>query len=217
VLQVPAAFVVLKAAVFVVRGQDGLGVDRYSFEYLFSIGQFFWERLLVPLLAVTGCAWIFWLEEEHGQWKVLLVQPVPRAAVYLAKWTVACSLVVVLQIAWWAFHAAAGLALGLGGREGIAAVAVHALRIAAALTPVLGIQFLLSLLTRNPFAALGIGVVGNVASLVLAGTALNPWHPWGLAQVAGQHAAAAWTLWAALGAAAALCGAGAVRFARQDV
>jgi hypothetical protein len=213
----PAGLVMLKAAVFVLRGEEGLGADRYTFAYLFSIGQFFWERLLVPLLAVTGCAWLFWLEDEYGQWKVMLAQPVPRVAVYLAKLALACAMVFLLQLSWWAFHAAGGLVLGLDGREAIGSAAPHALRVAAALTPVVGVQLLLSLLLRSPFAALGIGVVGNVASLVLAGTALNPWHPWGLAQVAGQYAAAAWTIWAALGAAAALSWAGAVRFARQDV
>ncbi len=216
-LMVPAGYVMLKGAVFVLRGEDGLGVDRYTFEYMFSIGQVFWDRLLIPLLAVTVCAWLVWLESDSGGWKVLLVQPVPRGSVYLAKLLAAFTALILLQGCWWFFHSVLGLALDLNGRETIGVAGVHAFRVAAALTPVVGIQLLLSVLLRNPFVALGIGVLGNTASLVLAGTAANPWHPWGLAQVAGQPAAAAWTLWAALGATAALTWAGVARFSRMDV
>jgi hypothetical protein len=216
-LIVPAGFVMLKGGVFALRGEEGLGVDRYTFEYLFSIGLFFWDRLLIPLLAVTICAWLVWLEEESGHWKVLLTQPIPRGALYLSKLIVACAVVFLLQSSWWLFHTVGGLGLGLNGREAIGAVGLHALRIASALTPVIGVQLLLSVLLRSPFAALGIGVVGNTASLILAGTAINHWHPWGLAQVAGRSAAAPWAIWVGLGAAAALSWAGVVRFARKDI
>jgi hypothetical protein len=198
-LIVPAGFVMLKGGVFALRGEEGLGVDRYTFEYLFSIGLFFWDRLLIPLLAVT------------------LTQPIPRGALYLSKLIVACAVVFLLQSSWWLFHTVGGLGLGLNGREAIGAVGLHALRIASALTPVIGVQLLLSVLLRSPFAALGIGVVGNTASLILAGAAINHWHPWGLAQVAGRSAAAPWAIWVGLGAAAALSWAGVVRFARKDI
>jgi hypothetical protein len=216
-LTVPAGYVMLKGAVFVLRGEDGLGADRYTFEYMFSIGQLFWDRLLIPLLAVTVCAWLVWLESDNGGWKVLLVQPVPRGSVYLAKLFAAFAALILLQGCWWLFHGLLGLALDLHGRETIGVAAVHAFRIAAALTPVVGVQLLLSVLLRNPFVALGIGILGNTASLVLAGTAANPWHPWGLAQVAGQPTAAAWTLWAAVGATAVLSWAGVARLSRMDV
>jgi hypothetical protein len=216
-LIVPAGFVMLKGGAFALRGEEGLGIDRYSFEYLFSIGQFFWERLLIPLFAVTICTWLVWLEDESGHWKVLLTQPIPRGAVYFSKLIVAFAVVVLLQSFWWLFHTVGGLGLGLNGREAIGAAGPHALRIASALTPVIGVQLLLSVLLRSPFAALGIGLVGNTASLVLAGTAINYWHPWGLAQVAGQSAAAPWTIWTTLGTAAALSWAGVVCFARKDI
>jgi len=214
---VPAAFVLLKSGVFALRGEEGLGADRYTFEYLFSIGAFFWERLLIPLFAVTICAWLFWLEDESGHWKVLLAQPVPRGAVYLSKLIVACAVLFFLQSAWWLFHTLGGLGLGLNGREAIGSAGPHALRIGLALTPVVAAQLFLSTLLKGPFSALGIGVVGNTASLILAGTAINYWHPWGLAQVGGQSAAEPWTIWAALGAAVALSFAGVVRFARKDI
>jgi len=217
VLSVPAGFVLLKSAMFLLRGETGLGADRYSFEYLFSLGLFFWDRLLVPLLAVTIATWVVWIEDESGHWKVLLTQPVARAAVYLSKLVVACALVFALQSCWWLFHAVAGLGLKLHGSETIGPTALHALRNAAALTPVVAVQLLLPVVLRSPFAALGIGVVGNVASLVLAGTAINRWHPWGLAQVAGQAAAPAWAMGAALAMAGAAAWVGVARFARKDV
>jgi len=216
-LTVPAGYVLLKGIVFLVRGEDGLGEHRYTFEYLVSIGRFFWDRLLIPLLVVTVCTWLVWLESEGGSWKVMLVQPVPRGSVYLAKLIAALAAVMLLQGCWWLFHGVVGLALGLHGREAIAVVGVEALRMAVALTPVVGMQLLLAVQLRNPFAALGIGILGNTASLVLAGTSANPWHPWGLAQVAGRPGAAAWTLGAALGAGALLTWAGMARFSRMDV
>jgi len=216
-LIVPAGFVLLKGAAFALRGEEGLGADRFTFEYLFSIGQFFWERLLLPLFAVTICTWLVWLENESGHWKVLLTQPIPRGTFYLSKLIVACVVVFFLQSSWWLSHTVVGLALGLNGREAIGVAGPHALRTASALTPVIGVQLLLSVVLRSPFAALGIGVVGNTASLLLAGTAINYWHPWGLAQVAGQSAAAPWTIWAALGTAAALSWATVVCFAHKDI
>lgn len=213
----PAGYVMLKGVVFAFRGEDGLGVDRYTFEYMFSIGLFLWDRLVVPLLAVTVCSWLVWLENENGNWKTLLAQPVPRASVYLAKLAAACAAVLLLQGCWWLFHGVVGLVLGLHGREAIGGAGLHALRVAGALSPVVGAQLLLSVLLRGSLAALGMGILGNVASLVLAGTAANYWHPWGLAQIAGEPAAAAWTLWAALGAAVALTWAGVARFAHMDV
>lgn len=216
-LLVPAGLVALKAAVFVLRGEEGLGPDRYAFGYLLSVGQFFWDRLLMPLLAVTICTWLVWNEDESGQWKVLLTQPLPRGAFFLAKLGVACGLVWLVQAGWWAWHTAVGLGLGLHQQELIADAGLHALRIAVALSPVIGVQLLLSVWLRSPFAALGVGVVGNAASLLLAGTAINYWHPWGLAQMAGRASAAWWMIWIALGIAAAFSWAGVTRFARKDV
>jgi hypothetical protein len=216
-LIVPAGFVALKGIAFAVRGEESLGIGRYSYEYFFSIGQFFWDRLLIPLLAVAICAWLVWLEDESGHWKVLLSQPLPRGAFYLSKLTVACAMMFLLQSTWWLFHTLCGQGLGLNGREAILVAGFHALRVAVALAPVICVQLLLSVLLRSPFVSLGIGVVGNTASLVLAGTAMNPWHPWGLAQIAGQAGAAPWTIWAALGTAGALAYAGVFRFARKDI
>ena len=216
-LLVPAGFVALKGGVFALRGEQSLGVDRYSYDYFFSIGQFFWDRLLIPLLAVAVCAWLVWLEDESAHWKVLLSQPVPRGAVYFSKLTMACASVFLLQSTWWFFHTVCGLGLGLNGREALWVAGPQALRVAVALAPVVCVQLLLSVLLRSPFASLGIGIVGNTASLVLAGTALNPWHPWGLAQLAGQPAAARWAIWAALGTAGVLAYAGVFHFARKDI
>ena len=126
-------------------------------------------------------------------------------------------MVFLLQFSWWLFHTVVGLGLGLNGRETIWVAGPYAMRVASALTPVVGVQLLLSVWLRSPFASLGIGVVGNTASLILAGTAINYWHPWGLAQIAGQPAAASWAIWAALGAAGALSWAGVARFAREDI
>ena len=103
-VMVPAGYVMLKAAVFLLRGEDGLGPERYTFGYMFSIGQFFWDRLLIPLLAVTICAWLVWLESDGGNWKLLLVQPVPRGSIYLAKLVAACAAVILLQGCWWSLH-----------------------------------------------------------------------------------------------------------------
>jgi hypothetical protein len=216
-LLVPAGFVALKAGVFALRGEQGLGVDRYSYVYFFSIGQFFWDRLLVPLLAVAVCAWLVWLEDESGHWKVLLSQPVPRGAVYLSKLTMAWASVFLLQSTWWLFHVVCGLGLRLNGQVAIWGAGAQALLVALALAPVICVQMFLSVLLRSPFASMGIGVVGNTASLVLAGTAINPWHPWGLAQLAGQPAADRWTIWLALGMAVVLVYAGVFHFARKDI
>jgi len=216
-VMVPAGFVALKGGVFALRGEESFGVDRYSFGYFFSVGQFFWDRLLIPLLAVVVCAWLVSLEDESGQWKVLLSQPLPRGAFYLSKLTIACATVLLLQCAWWFFHSVCGWSLGLNGREALWVAGPQALRVAVALAPVICVQLLLSVLLRSPFASLGIGIVGNTASLVLAGTAINPWHPWGLAQLAGESASAPWTIWAALGAAGVLAYAGAFYFARKEI
>jgi hypothetical protein len=216
-LLVPAGFVALKGGVFALRGEQSLGVDRYSYDYFFSIGQFFWDRLLIPLLAVAVCAWLVWLEDESGHWKVLLSQPVPRGAIYLSKLTMALASVFLLQSTWWLFHVVCGLGLGLNGREVLWVAGAQALRVALALAPVICVQMFLSVLLRSPFASMSIGVIGNTASLVLAGTAINPWHPWGLAQLAGQPAADRWTIWLALGMAVVLVYAGVFHFARKDI
>jgi hypothetical protein len=216
-LLIPAGFVALKGGVFALRGEHGLGVGRYSYDYFFSIGQFFWDGLLVPLLAVLVCAWLVWLEDESGNWKVLMSQPVPRGAVYLSKLTVAWASVFLLQSTWWLFHVVCGLGLRLNGEEVVWVVGDQALRVALALGPVICVQMFLSVLLRSPFVSMGIGIVGNTASLMLAGTAISAWHPWGLAQLAGQPAADRWAIWLALGTAGALAYAGVFHFARRDI
>jgi hypothetical protein len=216
-LLVPAAFVTLKSVAFAVRGEEGFGAERFTFDFLFSIGQFFWESLLIPLFAVTICTWLVWLEDDSGHWKVILAQPTPRGAVYLSKLILACFLLVLIQSCWWLFHVAGGLAVDLNGREAIGAVGQHAVRVALALTPLVGVQLLLSMLLRSPFTALGIGVVGNTAALVLGGTAINYWHPWGLAQLAGQPASAPWVIGVALATAVGLSWVGVVRFGRKEI
>jgi len=214
---VPAIFIGLKALAFGVKGEAGFGAERYTHGYFFSTGAFFWERMLVPLLAVAVCAWLVWLEDESGHWKVVLSQPVSRGAILVSKLAIAWSAVFLLQALWWAFHSGCGLALGMHGAEAILPAGAHAMRLAAAMAPLVGAQMFLSVLFRSPFTALAIGVVGNTASLVLHGTAINDWHPWGLAQVAGASSASSAMMLAALGAGAALAWAGALRLARREI
>ncbi len=216
-LLVPAVFVSLKSVVFAVRGEESFGAERFTFDSLFSQGQFLWKSLLIPLLAVTVCTWLVWLEDESGHWKVMLAQPIPRGAVYLSKLIVACALLFLVQSCWWLFHIAGGLAVDLNGREVIAAAGQHALQVVVALTPLVGVQLLLSMLLRSPFTALGIGVVGNTGALVLGGTAINYWHPWGLTQLAGQPASAPWVIGLALATAVGLSWVGVVLFGRKEI
>lgn len=216
-LLVPAAFITLKAVAFAVRGETGLGGGRYSYEYFFSIGAFLWERMLVPLLAVAVCAWVVWVEDDCGHWKVLLAQPLPRGAVYVSKLAMAWASVFFLQGCWWIFHSLCGRALGLNGGNAIEPAGAHAMRVAAAMAPLVAGQVLLSVLIRSPFIAIALGVVGNTASVILADTPINYWHPWGLAQVAGGSHAGPWAVLAALGTAVGLAWAGAFRLARGDV
>lgn len=213
---VPALFIALKAVAFGARGEAGLGAERFTHGYFLSTGAFFWERMLVPLLAVAVCAWLVWLEEESGQWKVLLCQPLPRGAIFASKLAIAWAAIFLLQACWWGFHSLCGVGLGLHGADAIAPAGRHAMLLAAGLAPLIGAQMLLSVLLRSPFTAIAAGVVGNTASLILQGTAVNDWHPWGLAQAAGASTAGPSIMLAALGAGAALAWAGAFRLARRE-
>jgi len=214
---IPAAYVGLKLFGFALRGRKSLGSALYSYGYFVSIGQFFWEQLLVPLLAVAVCSWLIFLDRERGNWNALLSQPTPRSATYLAKFACAWFSTLFIQAGWWTAHAAAGILLRLEGQAALRGAGGRAAHVALAAGPVVAVQLWLSSRFESPFLAIGLGLVGNTAAVLFASSWLGCWHPWGLFSKASQAGAPYWLLGAAFAMAVAGAALGAWDFSRRDL
>lgn len=155
-------------------------------------------------------------EHRTNAWKQTLALPVPRAAVYCAKFVYAAALLAAASTLLAAGMAAVGFLFGFGSQPLPVADLLAPIYVSyAAALPFLALQLWLSVAMKNQALPLTIGVLGTVVTMF--GLTLPDWMPWkwlyGLEGGWSRMATAS----AAIAAGSALYTAGATHFARKDV
>lgn len=216
VVGAPLGFVLLKGLGILLRG-GSLGADRQTYWYFLSMGQFFWDQLVLPLLTIAACSWLVWMDREQGHWKVLLSQPLTRTSYLLSKMFLILTSVLLVELIWWSSHWLVGAGLGLTGTEILPRAGLRALQVWVAMTPLIASQTWLAVRVSSPFSAFGIGLAANTAAMALPGTSSSVWHPWGLAHLALRSQPEGWQLSAALAGALLIVWGALHDFERRDL
>jgi len=205
---------------------ERLRLFRPGFRFWMELNYMTWSLVLMPIAVALICALSWDQEREARAWNLLLVQPQPCHAHYLAKLSGHLSLLllaqvllaVVLPLGGWILRLNPDLQMGplpvaiwlrFAGFAALASVAVAAF------------QTWLSMRVPSLWAALAAALAGSWLALRwLDGPAFGQWLPWGMAgQMAiifDRQRALPWAhSLASLAAAALLIGLGTVDFGRQ--
>ncbi|WP_337034955.1 ABC transporter permease [Paenibacillus illinoisensis] len=163
-------------------------------DYLKGIyGDNLWNGLLenvvvfVPLALMLGAtilsSMIANVEHEQGSWKQLLAMPIPRPAVYLAKFLLACVLLVISCLLLTAGIVILGLVFGFDAGElpWGQAIKLGLLPLAGAL-PVLSIELWLTMVTKNQALPVTLGIVLAITGMFAL--SISPSFPLAWAQMA---------------------------------
>ncbi|MCZ1263821.1 ABC transporter permease [Paenibacillus tundrae] len=167
----------------------GLRLDYLKEQY----GGHLWESLLdnvvvfVPLALMLGAtilsSMIANVEHEQGSWKQLLAMPITRPAVYLAKFLLACMLLIISCLLLTAGTIGLGLLLGFDAGEipWIHAIKLGLLPLAGAL-PVLSLELWLTMVNKNQALPVTLGIV--LAVMGMFALSISPYFPLAWAQMA---------------------------------
>jgi hypothetical protein len=183
-----------------------------------------WAVFMLPLLITLETALVNGIEHADKHWKHIFALPVPRHAVYFAKFVVAqalaaastlflCVLTVLVGLA--AAYLRPELAAG-GGPVPYGRLAKYAALVWLAAWLIIAIQTWVSIRWSGFAVALGTGIGGTFFALFAAGASLGTYYPWLLPMniFTDERFAAALLLGAAGGALAALLGC--LEFVRRD-
>ena len=163
-------------------------------DYLKGVfGDDMWNGLLenvvvfVPLALMLGAtilsSMIANVEHEQGSWKQLLAMPIPRPAVYLAKFLLACVLLIISCLLLTAGIVILGLVFGFGAGEipWGQAIKLGLLPLAGAL-PVLSIELWLTMIAKNQALPVTLGIVLAITGMF--SLSISPSFPLAWAQMA---------------------------------
>ncbi|MEC0126125.1 ABC transporter permease [Paenibacillus pabuli] len=172
----------------------GLRLDYLKQQY----GDDLWGGLLnnvvvfVPLALMLGAtilsSMIANVEHEQGSWKQLLALPIPRTAVYLAKFLLACILLIISSLLLTVGMVGLGLVLGFDAGEipWTDTIRLGLLPLAGAL-PVLSLELWLTMVTKNQALPVTLGII--LAIMGMFSLSISPYFPLAWAQMAwnGPH------------------------------
>jgi lantibiotic transport system permease protein len=183
-----------------------------------------WAVFMMPLLITLETALLNGIEHGDRQWKHLLALPVPRHAVYLAKFIVAQALNAASTLFLCVLAVLAGLAvmqlrpeLAGSGPVPYGRLARHAALVWLAAWLIVAIHTWVSIRWSGFAVALGTGICGTFFALFAAGASVGKYYPWLLPMNVFSDERFAAALWlGAVGGAAALL-LGCLDFVRRDV
>ena len=145
-----------------------------------------WAIFMLPLVIVSVTALWANFEHEERQWKHLFVLPIPRPAIYAAKWVCSLALIAVSTLLLGAFNLLGGVVLGLimpwAGFQSPAPAGFimgHLALLFLAAILIVTIHTWVSLRWRNLFVALGFGLATLLAGIFISlDSGLNRFFPW---------------------------------------
>ncbi|GGH63109.1 hypothetical protein GCM10008014_40230 [Paenibacillus silvae] len=167
----------------------GLRLDYLKEQYAGNL----WGGLLgnvfifVPLALMLGAtilsSMIAGIEHEQGSWKQLLALPISRPAVYLAKFLLACVLLIISSLLLTAGVIGLGLVLGFDAKEipWAQALKLGLMPLAGAL-PVLSIELWFTLVSKNQALPVTFGIILAITGMF--SLTISPHFPLAWAQMA---------------------------------
>lgn len=200
----------------------GLRLDYLKEQYAENLwgGLFGNVMVFVPLALMLGAtilsSMIAGIEHDQGSWKQLLAMPIPRSAVYLAKFLMACLLLIISCLLLSAGIVGLGLVLGFDAKEipWSQALKLGLMPLAGAL-PVLSIELWLTLVSKNQALPVTFGIILAITGMFAL--SISPQFPLAWAQMAwsAPNAYAYAGMGAGLGILIMLMGM--MHFSRKDV
>lgn len=148
-------------------------------------GLAMWSFFMLPM-SVTALT-ILLAQLEHGSrmWNHLLVLPVRRSGLFVAKAIVAIALLLAMQLLVYTGLYAAGFAVGelvpahrLSGDRQFDEMAVGMLAMAIGALPMLLLQLWAAIRFRSFVIPLVIGIIGTFFALVITASGTNIYIPW---------------------------------------
>lgn len=135
--------------------------------------------LFLPIMAGLFPAFLCRYEHTGGGWKQLLVLPVSRTAVYLAKFTIVAGLLAICQVIFLAGILVAGWIQGFSAPIPWTTIATSLLGGWIACLPLVALQLGVSLSWASFAAPLALNVSLTIPNLLIVNSArFGPFYPW---------------------------------------
>lgn len=139
-----------------------------------------------PMFIVLMMARLVYIEHRSDTWKLLETQPIPRFAIYFAKWEVGLIISLLSLLGLLVFALLEGSVLmifrkdyALDKHTPDMAIALQAMgRYWVASLGILSIQYFLGLLIRSFAWPMGIGLICIIAGGIFSGFEVFPWFPY---------------------------------------
>lgn len=183
-----------------------------------------WSIFLMPLLITVETTLLAGLEHAEKQWKHTFALPVPRYAIYFAKWSVAQALIAASTLLLCALTALTGWLLILwhpqlaaAGPAPIGSIVATALQCWLSAGLILSINLWIALRWPGFTVPLGAGIAGTFFALFASSAKVAAFYPWLLpldVLSGGQRALTALAIGAGGGAIVAILGC--VDFSRRE-
>ncbi|MBV8859245.1 MAG: ABC transporter permease [Acidobacteria bacterium] len=209
---------------FALLRSKAFGADFKLWETLPSNMLAVWAVFMMPLLITLETALLNGIEHGDRQWKHLCALPVPRHAIYLAKFFVAQGLTAASTLVLCVLTALVGLAvmrlrpeLAHSGSVPYGWLAKYAGLVWLASWLIIAIHTWVSIRWSGFAVALGVGIGGTFFALFAASASAGEYYPWLLPMnvFKGERFTTALLLGVGGGAVAALLGC--LEFVRRDV
>jgi len=155
---------------------ESAGGPYWNWGYYFQTTRALWGVFVFPVLLATLAALSLGVEHRQDNWKSQLVQPVPVAFFFWAKFFVLVALTACSQAVLYGSTLLLGRTLQLPGSPP-AIELLTALGVISASLPVLAFQFALSLTWSSPVLPIGIGVFAHFISLVASSVPIGGVRP----------------------------------------
>ena len=156
-----------------------------TWERFLDEGLAMWSFFMLPMTVTALTVLLAQIEHGTRMWNHLLVLPVTRVRLFLAKITVALVLLLMLQLLVYAGMYLAGWSVQsflrvepLTGDPQYRAMAVGLLAMAIGALPMLLLQFWAALRYRSFVPPLVIGILGTFAALVITASNSSVYLPW---------------------------------------
>lgn len=170
---------------FVVYRQRKFGADFKLWEMVPKGSLSVWAVFMLPLLVTLETALVNGVEHGEKQWKHLFTLPIPRHAVYAAKWVVAQALAAASTLILVVLTVLAGVALmrlrpelANSGAVPYGWIFKHAAMVWLAAGLVIAIHTWVSIRWPGFALALGVGIGGTFFALFAASAQIGKYYPW---------------------------------------
>ncbi|MBW4839881.1 MAG: ABC transporter permease [Paenibacillaceae bacterium] len=155
------------------------GLDASAWPLLISGMSMLHGLLFLPIMSGLFPSFLCRYEHTGGGWKQLLVLPVSRSAVYMAKFTVVLGLLAISQLLFLAALLIVAQVQGISGPLPWGMIATSLLGGLIACLPLVALQMGVSLVWTSFAAPLAVNVSLTIPNLLIINSSkIGPYYPW---------------------------------------